>query len=87
MVNLQISQIWSISADRINAFFQQQNDVLQNEDTCYSCGNCEIRITVLPRRNVGRFSFPQTQVDFNGPEQDAVAIHQRFVLQFISAGG
>jgi len=84
---MQISEVWSISVDRIREFFLMQNDVRQNEEDCFSCGRCVVRMTVLPLRQVGRFSFPQTRVAFDGPDEDVEAIHRRFVLQFISAGG
>ena len=83
---MQISEIWSITAERIRDFFLTQNDVRRNEDG-FSYGQCEIRLSPLPPRRVGRFRFPQTRVEFEGPEPDTEEIHRRFVLQFISAGG
>ncbi len=84
---MQICETWSITAERIRAFFLTQNDILQNEDNCFSCGQCEIVLTPLPLREMGRFHFPQTKVEFSGPDEDTKAIHRRFVMQFISAGG
>lgn len=84
---MQIKETWSISYERIAAFFFEQEDVQAERDGCYSFGRCEIRLTLLPFRQLGQFSFPQTMVEFTGPEADAEVIHQRFVLQFISAGG
>ena len=84
---MQISEVWSISDERIRAFFIAQNDVLQKKNDMFSCGQCEIRISPLPLRELGCFQFPQTRVEFDGPEADTAEIHRRFVLQFISAGG
>lgn len=84
---MQISEIWSISDERIRIFFLNQDDIRQQGGGSFACGQCEIRLTPLPLRQVGRFRFPQTKVEFSGPEEDTVKLHQRFVLQFISAGG
>lgn len=84
---MHICEIWSISDERIRGFFSRQSDVRPNEDGGFTCGRCEIRLTPLPPRPVGRFRFPQTEVSFEGPDADTEAIHRRFVLQFISAGG
>lgn len=84
---MQISEIWSISDERIKDFFLTQNDVRQNADDRFSYGQCEVRLSSMPQRQIGRFCFPQTQVEFEGPESDTEEIHRRFVLQFISAGG
>ena len=84
---MQISETWGISAERIRAFFSGQDDVIQNTDDIFSCGCCRIIITPLSPRLVGGLCFPQTKVEFSGPEADITDIHQRFVLQFISAGG
>ena len=84
---MQISETWSISYERIRDFFLSQSEIRQNGDIGFFYGQCEIRLTPLPLRQVGRFRFPQTQVEFNGPEPDTEAIRRRFVLQFISIGG
>ena len=86
VTNMQINEVWSISDERIKAFFLSQDDVEQKGDIRFSYRQCEICLTPLPLRRVGRFDFPQTQLEFKGPEQDTEGIHHRFVLQFISAG-
>ena len=42
VIDMQISEVWSISAERIRAFFLAQNDVLQNGDDRFSYGQCEV---------------------------------------------
>ena len=84
---MQIREIWAIPRERIERFFLSQNDVLPNGDGGFSFGGCEIRLIVLPERELGRLRFPQTQMSFEGPKADTEDIHRRFVLQFISAGG
>ncbi len=80
-------EIWAIPRERIERFFQSQNDVRPDGCGGFSFGRCEIRITTMPEREIGRLRFPQTQMEFEGPEADTEKIHRRFVLQFISAGG
>ncbi len=84
---MQITETWSISYERISAFFSGQEDLRGEEDGRYFYGRCEICLTALPPRRLGRFSFPQTRVAFDGPDRDTETIHRRFLLQFISAGG
>ena len=82
-----VDEIWSVPVERIKDFFLAQNDVRQVDNVRFSCGQCEILLTSLPLRRVGRFCFPQTRVEFDGPKKDTEEIHRRFILQFISAGG
>lgn len=84
---MQIIEVWSISAERIRDFYLSQNDVLQTGYDRFSCGPCELSLTALPHRQMGGFRFPQTKVEFCGPEEETVKIHRRFVFQFLSAGG
>ncbi|MCR4606756.1 MAG: hypothetical protein K5771_03410 [Oscillospiraceae bacterium] len=85
---MHISETWSISAERVRYFFSRQgSDACQIENDIFSYGLCKILITPLPPRQVGILCFPQTMVEFIGPEPDITYIHRRFVLQFISAGG
>ena len=79
-------EIWAIRRERIESFFQSQNDVRQNDDGGFSFGECEIRVTAMSERQIGRMRFPQTQMEFEGSEADTEEIHHRFVMQFISAG-
>ena len=82
-----IREIWAIPRERIERFFQSRSDVRPDGSGGFSFGGCEIRITSLPEREIGRLRFPQTQMEFEGPEADTEMIHRRFFLQFISAGG
>ena len=84
---MHITETWSISYERIAAFLSAQGDVRSDGNGSFSFRQSEVRLLPLPPRQVGRFRFPQTLVAFDGPDEDTEAIHQRFVLQFISAGG
>ena len=83
---MQIREIWAVPRERIERFFQSQDDVRPSGNGGFSFGQCEIRITSMPERELGRLCFLQTQMAFEGSEEDAEKIHRRFVLQFISAG-
>lgn len=67
-------EIWAVPVKRIHAFFLA-TDV----------GDCKVKIEAMEERKVGSFSFPQTRVMISG--EGAEALHRRFVLNFISAGG
>ena len=84
---MRIQETWSLTAERIRDYFLSQDDILQTGNNTFSCGQCEILLTPLPERSVGSFRFPQTLIVFSGPEPETAAVHRRFVLQFISAGG
>ncbi len=84
---MQINETWAISAERIKAFFSGQDDVIQIREDIFSCDGCRIIVTSLSPRLTGGLCFPQTKIEFIGPDPDITDIHQRFVLQFISAGG
>ncbi len=84
---MHISEIWSVSDKRIRDFLLSQEDVRSEGEYRFSCGACVLSLTPLPLRKVGRFSFPQTRVEFSGPEEQTKTVHRRFFLQFVSAGG
>ena len=84
---MEIREIWAISPERIEAFFLSQDGGSRRGEGLFAFGDCRVRVAVLPERQMGRFRFPQTQVDFEGPEEETEALHRRFILQFISAGG
>ena len=77
---------WAIEIGRIRAFFRQQADV-QEEDGRFIFGGCAI--TLIPRSGnaMNKWQFPRTQIIFEGNEDDVEAIHHRFFLRFLSAGG
>ena len=84
---MKFTEIWSISHERIAAFFSGQEDVRAEGEGRYCFGGCEICLTPLPEREMGHFLFPQTRVEFDGPDKETEVIRRRFILQFISAGG
>ncbi|MCR5087900.1 MAG: hypothetical protein K6C08_00120 [Oscillospiraceae bacterium] len=83
---MQIRETWSVSTERITAYFRTQDDIRQEGEGLFRCGDCEIRMTALPERRIGPASLPRTELVFSGPEAEKEALHRRFFLRFISAG-
>ena len=77
---------WAIKTERIRSFFAAQPDVMQTAEG-FTYGNCQIRLIPVSGRLLGRWEQQRTIVRMEGPEEDTVQIHQRFFLQFLSAGG
>jgi len=77
---------WAVEIDRIRTFFREQTDV-DEKDGCFIFGNC--RITLIPQDGsaMDKWFLPRTQVIFEGGEDAVAAIHRRFFLRFLSAGG
>ena len=84
---MDIREVWGIPKARIGAFLHSQADVLPCGEDRFSFLGCSICLTELPDRAAGPLSFPNTRVEFHGPESETAEIYRRFVLHFISAGG
>lgn len=82
-----VRETWGLSPDRILGYLRSQADIVQSSELCFRCGACEIRLTVLPSRAFGTIHIPRTLVEFEGEDRDTEAMHRRFFLQFLSAGG
>ena len=83
---MEISEIWSVSPERITAFLLSIGGTAQ-EGRLYSFDGCQVRLTALPDRAFGRLSLRRTQVCFSGGDAATEQIHRAFVLRFLSAGG
>ncbi|MBQ9148832.1 MAG: hypothetical protein IJX69_04610 [Oscillospiraceae bacterium] len=81
-----IDEDWGIAPDRIAGFFQNQPDVI-SDGSGFSYGQCRITLTAREGRAMGKWPIMRTQVRMEGPEGEVKAIHRRFFLQFLSAGG
>ena len=77
---------WGVDIDRIRAFFHQQPDV-HEENGRFIFGACAISLIPLDGSAMNRWRLPRTQIIFEGDEGDVQAIHRRFFLRFLSAGG
>ena len=81
-----IDETWAISADRIALFFAQQPDVVRTPEG-FAFRDCRIRLTPVSRKVLGQWTLPSTLVELSGSREDVDAIHRRFFLRFLSAGG
>lgn len=64
-------EVWAVDAGRIISYFRERGE--------------DAEIVSLPERRVGPLSVPQTRVIISG--DDAEAVHAKFLLHFVSAGG
>ena len=84
---MEITEIWSISQERINEFLLAIGGIPLEDAGGYSFDGCQVRLTVLPDRMIGRYPICRTQVHFSGEEEKTERIHRAFKLRFLSAGG
>ena len=77
---------WAIDTGRIRAFFRTQADV-REEGGRFIFGGCSITLIPQIGNAMNKWQISRTQIIFEGNEDDLEAIHRRFFLQFLSAGG
>jgi hypothetical protein len=77
---------WAIDISRIRAFFREQTDVYEeNGNFCF--GNCSIILIPQIGSAMDKWVLPRTRIIFEGEDDAVAAIHRRFFLRFLSAGG
>ena len=81
-----IDENWGIPIDRVRDFFARQPEGVQTPEG-FAFGDCRVRLTPLSGTAVGKWSLPRTRVEMEGPREAVEAIHRRFFLRFLSAGG
>ncbi len=81
-----VEETWGVPIERAKRFLVSQQDITQQE-TGYSFRTCHITLTELDFGMMGKIPFPRTLLHIEGPETEANAIHRRFLIQFLSAGG
>ena len=81
-----IDENWGIPVERARAFFRAQPEAAERSGRFF-WGGCVITLTPDEDMLAGRWTIPRTQIRFEGPEKDVQAVHHRFFLQFLSAGG
>ena len=80
-------EVWSVSIDRVREFFRAQPDVTAENGDFYTFQAVQITLKALEPAKNGIFSASRTRIVMEGPEEEVKAIHRRFFLQFLSAGG
>lgn len=81
-----IDENWAVAKARIEAFFAEQSDVIPDTNG-YHYGACTILLTSIEVQDTHPFAMPRTRLIIKGPDDDVRAIHRRFFLRFLSAGG
>ena len=81
-----LEEDWGISPERIRQFFRMQPDITETP-AGFQYGNCQISLISIQTQLLGKWPQTRTVVRMEGPETDVHLIHQRFFLQFLSAGG
>ena len=81
-----IDENWGIAIHRVRAFFDAQPDVMPWGNG-YRYHHCTITLTEIPPSQQSILAIPRTQLLIEGPDEEAAAIHRRFFLRFLSAGG
>ncbi len=84
---MEYDEIWGISLERIHEFFSAQADAVGEGDTGFRIGDVRVGLTRLPDRVIPGAAMPRTRVEITGPGEGAEAVHRRFFLRFLSAGG
>ena len=81
-----IEENWAVSIERVQQFFTQQPDILQTPEG-FEYADCRITLTGTQSTILGHWNMPRTWVRMEGSDEDVRAIHRRFYLRFLSAGG
>lgn len=79
-------EIWGIAFPRVSGYFSEQSDVKKENDCLFHYKEARIELEALPDKHMGSMRIPHTRVLISG-EEDADALHRRFYLRFLSAGG
>lgn len=81
---MEYKEIWAVPILQIERFFKE-NPAVQCDGTNYFYKNCIITIEKLPEKGI--LKIPQTRIVMSGQEEDTKEIHEKFFLNFLSAGG
>ena len=84
---MEICEIWSIAPERIGAFLRSIGGLRREGEDVYVFEGCEVRLTRLADRTLGRVSLPRTELRFSGEEEATRRIYRAFFLNFLSEGG
>ena len=80
-------EIWSVSIQRVRAFFRTQADVTEESGNDFSFRSCRIGLGEPEPGGTGIWAARRTRIRMEGPPEDVEAIYRRFFMQFLSAGG
>ena len=81
-----IEENWAVDPWRVRAFFAEQPDAAETLDG-FSVGGCTVTISEVEGSLLGKWAIQRTCIRFEGDEAEVKAVHRRFFLRFLSAGG
>ena len=84
---MEYREIWGISIERISEYFASQPDVRREDGEHFICATAAVKLTRLPDNMIGPSAMPCTEVYIIGDSVQTEALHRRFFLRFLSAGG
>lgn len=85
---MEYNEVWAVPVLHAEEFFRQNSAVQRGEQdnrSKYLYKNCLITIEKLPGKGI--LNIPQTRVVMSGQDNDTGEIHEKFFLNFLSAGG
>ena len=80
-------EIWGVSIERAKAFFRSQEDVTEEKEAAFAFRRVWITLEELEPAGTGMWAVRRTRLRMEGPDEEVNAIHHRYFLQFLSAGG
>ena len=84
---MRICERWAVTPERIREYLLEEEKLNKTGEDSFSDGKVTVCLEPLPPRTLGSFTFPQTQVVFDGGDGETQERHRRFVLRFLSGGG
>ena len=84
---MRYEETWAVETARIENYLLKREGAETAGGGIYRCKSCMVKLMPLPPRTLGPVEIPRTRVEISGKAEEAEALHRRFFLQFISAGG
>ena len=80
-------ETWGIAVDRARAFFQEQEDVREENRNSFHFNTCHITLIELKPKGMGVWAAKRTRVQMEGDDRDVEEIYHRFFIRFLTTGG
>ena len=80
-------ETWGIAVDRARAFFQEQEDVWEENRNLFHFNTCHITLIELKPKGMGVWAAKRTRVQMEGDDRDVEEIYHRFFIRFLTTGG
>ena len=80
-------ETWSVSIQRARAFFRDQEDMVEESSTVFTCKSCRVQLTELKPKGMGIWAAQRIKIHMEGEDADVSEIYHRYFMQFLSTGG